>query len=124
MDIVFNTEKNPIGTFKRPLGASTGDPSSPTLYTPASPKIPEPSIFHPKNINIDYILTFLLINTTSDNIEVHTTVFTIYRLKYMSCLKEDMYWTWYHETLQKYTTPHDLHTYYTNYKNYKATEKC
>jgi hypothetical protein len=50
MDIVSNIKKISIGTFKKPLTASTSDPSSPILYTPVSLKIPEPSIFHPTNI--------------------------------------------------------------------------
>lgn len=50
MDILPHTKKNPIGTFKRALTVSTIGPSSPTLSTPISPKIPEPSTIQPKNI--------------------------------------------------------------------------
>jgi len=49
-DIVLDTDKNPIGTFKRPLTVTTSGPSSPTLSSPMSPKISEPSITRPKNI--------------------------------------------------------------------------
>jgi hypothetical protein len=49
-DIVLDTDKNPVGTFKRPLTVSTSGPPSPTLSSPMSPKISEPNITLPKNI--------------------------------------------------------------------------
>jgi len=52
-DIVVDSDKNPIGTFKRPLTVSTSSPSSPTLSSPISHKIPESSQPIPKN-NKDY----------------------------------------------------------------------
>lgn len=48
-DIAPVTEKNSIGTFKRPLIASTSDLPSPTTSSPTSLKIPEPSTLLPKN---------------------------------------------------------------------------
>lgn len=48
-----DTEKNPVGTFKRPLIVSTGGSSSPTLFSPKSPEIPEPNTLPPKNIKVN-----------------------------------------------------------------------
>ncbi|KAL5235890.1 hypothetical protein ACI65C_003300 [Semiaphis heraclei] len=49
-DFVLVTDNNPIGTFKRPLTVSTSGPSSPTLSSPMSPKIPESNIPKSKNV--------------------------------------------------------------------------
>ena len=72
MDIESDAKKNPIGTFKKPLTTSTNGPSSLTLNTPVSPKIPEPSILHPtnikgnqqtKNLKLSHVLPYLLEKT-------------------------------------------------------------
>lgn len=53
IDTISDTEKNPAGTFKRPLTVSTCGPSSPTPSSPISPKILEPNTLPSKNVKVN-----------------------------------------------------------------------